>query len=389
MASSDRPGPALIRRLLEQPRGFSFFALVKLMQRQGRDVHLPGGAGPPSRENARFRPPLHIGFPISDIDSVEATEFDDAGEPSRFRVDVNFMGLYGPSSPLPTHFSEHFLWAPDSDDGDGARDFVDLFHHRMISYVFRAWLKYRYSEQFDAVALDDFSRRMLCLIGVGTPGMEAGSGLPLLPLLRTAGLLGDRHRSAIGLERFLRDHFGIPSIRIEPCIEHHARVPSTQAMRLGRPTARLGDTAVLGEYVIDRAGRFRIVLGPIDLVSARRFLPGSDELPRLVKLTRLYVRDPLDFELQIRIPAGQIAPLRLTPRAQLGLGHLTWLSPDGRHEGRATLSVRAVDPLYRRPAGPAVPVPREEAPRPASTVTVRSTSPASAKSTRVTTIRRS
>jgi hypothetical protein len=112
-------------------------------------------------------------------------------------------------------------------------------------------------------------------------------------------------------------------------------------------------------------------------------------LPRLVKLTRLYVRDPLDFELQIRIPAGQIAPLRLTPRAQLGLGHLTWLSPDGRHEGRATLSVRAVDPLYRRPAGPAVPVPREEAPRPASTVTVRSTSPASAKSTRVTTIRRS
>ncbi len=386
MASPDRPGSALIEHLLEHPRVYSFFALVKLMHRQGRDALLPGGAGPPSRENVRFRPPLNLGFPAGDIESVEVTERDDGGEPRRFRVDVNFMGLYGPSSPLPTHFSESFLWAAEGQEG--GRDFVDLFHHRMISFVFRAWLKYRYSEQFDAAALDDFSRRMLCLIGVGTPAMEAGAGLALLPLLRTAGLLADRHRSAVGLERFLRSQFALPAIRIEACAEHHAHIPSPQALRLARPTARLGETAVLGEYLVDRSGRFRVVLGPVDLATARRFLPGSDDLPRLVKLVRLYVRDPLEFDIQIRIPADQIAPLRLTARAQLGLGHLTWLSPDGRHEGRATLSTRAVDPLYQRPAAPA-PKAREEAPRPAApAVTVRPTAPAKRTTPRVTTLRR-
>jgi type VI secretion system protein ImpH len=355
------------------------------MQRQGRSALLPGGTGPPSRENVRFRPPLNIGFPTGDVESVEVTERDENEEPRRFQVDVNFMGLYGPSSPLPTHFSESFLWAGEGQEG--ARDFIDLFHHRMISFVFRAWLKYRYSEQFDAAALDDFSRRMLCLIGVGTPGMEPGSGLALLPLLRTAGLLADRHRSAVGLQRFLRAQFGLPSIRIEACAEHHARVPSPQTLRLGRPTARLGETAVLGEYVVDRSGRFRVVVGPVDLPTARRFLPGSDDLPRLVKLVRLYVRDPLEFDIQIRIPADQIAPLRLSARVQLGLGHLTWLSPDGRHEGRATLSTRAVDPLYQRRA--AEPWTREEAPRPAApVVTVRPTAPAKRTTPRVTTLRR-
>jgi type VI secretion system protein ImpH len=359
---------------------------VKLMQRQGRGSSLPGGPGPAERENVRFRPPLQIGFPAGDIDGVQVTEKDEDGQPRRFNVEVNFMGLYGPSSPMPTHFSETFMWAGDQEEA--ARAFVDLFHHRIISFVFRAWLKYRYSEQFDAVALDEFSRRMLCLIGVGTAGMEAGSGLALLPLLRTAGLLGDRHRSAVGLELFLRSHFGLDSLRVEACVEHRARVPGSQTLRLGRPTARLGETAVLGEYVVDRSGRFRVVLGPIDLASARRFLPGSDELPRLVKLVRLYVRDPLDFELQIRIPAAQIAPLRLTPRAQLGLGHLTWLSPDGRHEGRATLTVRGVDPLFVPRAGAPVPARREQAPLPASAVTVRSTPPAKRTTPRVTTIRR-
>lgn len=374
MASPDRSRSPLIERLLERPRDFSFFQLVKLLKRESPGAALPGGPGPAGRENVRFRPSLGIGFPPGDIHALAPigsdAESDSGSEPRRWRVEVNFMGLYGPSSPMPTHFAEDFLWAAGG-DGDAARDFVDLFHHRILSFVFRAWLKYRHGEQFDAKTPDDFSRRALCLLGLGTPGMEKGAQLRLLPLLRAAGLLADRHRSAAGLEQYLRAHLDLTTLHIHPCVESIARVPRSQLCRLGRPSARLGDTAVLGERMVDLAGTFRIEIGPTDVPSARRFLPGSADLVKLVRLARLYVHDPLHIELRLRIRAESVPPLRLTERAQLGLGHLTWLSPDGRHEGQATVSLRPYDPLYEKRAAPPRAPLEESSIRPAPAVTVR------------------
>ena len=373
MASPDRPRSPLIERLLERPREFSFFQLVKLLKRETPGAVLPGGPGPAERENLRFRPSLGIGFPPGDIHELTSLDTDEeTGEARRWRVEVNFMGLYGPSSPMPTHFSEEFLWAAAAGtEADAAREFVDLFHHRIISFVFRAWLKYRHDEQFDAKALDDFSRRMLCLLGLGTAGMEKGAQLAPLPLLRTAGLLADRHRSAAGLEQYLRAHLGLDTLRIRPCVESTAHVPRSQQLRLGRPSARLGDTAVLGEQMVDRAGTFRIEIGPTDVPSARRFLPGSPDLVKLVRLTRLYVHDPLKIELRLRIRAESVPPLRLTGRAQLGLGHLTWLSPGGRLEGQATVSLRPYDPLFEKRAAPMRTRLDDSSVRPAPAVTVR------------------
>jgi len=373
--------------VLERPRAYEFFQLVKLLRRRDPEAVLPGGAGPARLENVRFRPPLHMSFPTGDVESLTELEPDADGGRTRYRVEVNFMGLYGPSSPLATHFTEEMIWAGLS--SDAARDFVDLFHHRLISFVFQAWQKYRYSEQFQTRPLDAFSRRALSLLGMGTAGMEAGSRLPALILLRSAGLLADRHRSAAGLQQLLRTHFELGTIRVEACREIRANIPFAQRLRLGRPSARLGDNAVLGERVVDRASSFRIVLGPFDVANARRFLPGGDELLRLVRLVRLFVRDPLHFRLELRVPAENVPPLRLTERAKLGLGHLTWLSPDGRHEGRAAVSIRAVDPLYQRRDVAPAPLPERAEPRPETpAAAIRTTPPATRKITRVTTLRR-
>ena len=384
MATPDRPGSPLTERLLARPREFSFFQLVKLLKRETKGALAPGGPGPADRENVRFRPALGIGFPPGDIHALETVEDGEAGA-RRWRLEVNFMGLYGPSSPMPTHFAEDFMWAAEQ---DAARDFVDLFHHRMISFVFRAWLKYRHFEQFDPRELDAFSRRALCLVGLGTAGMEKGAGLALPPLLRAAGLLADRHRSAAGLEEYLRAHLGLPQLRVRACVQRTARVPRSQALRLGRPSARLGETAVLGERVIDLSGTCRIELGPFDVASARRFLPGSPDLARLVKLARLYVKDPLHIELMLRIPAESVPPLRLTERARLGLGHLTWLSPDGRHEGRALVSLRPLDPLYQRRVAPARVGPDDSSIRPPAAVAPPRPAPVKRSTPRVTTLRR-
>jgi len=364
VASPDRPGPAVTveERIAREAHAWSFFQLVRALTATAPGALLPGGEGPARGENVRFRPALSLGFASSGIAGVERLEDDDGeGAPSpRWRVTVNFMGIYGPASPLPNHFTEDFI--ERGEDGDPARDFVDLFHHRMISLFYRAWEKYRYPLRYRRGGRDPLTRRMLSLAGLGTPGMEDGARLPLPPLLRSAGLLADNHRSAAGLECFLRVQLGLERVRVEPCAPRRARIPHAQRLALGRDGVRLGRTTVLGERIADRAGSFRIVVGPLRLAAYRRFLPGGEDLARLVRLTRLYVRDPLDFSIVLRLEASEAPALRLGAGESLPLGWASWVSPTGRDECVARVPTRAYDPLYARPAGPRAPEPEPESP---------------------------
>ena len=99
-----------MERLLAHPRDYDFFQLVRMLLREDPAATPPGGEGPPRRENVRFRPAAHLGFAPSDVDVVEVLPAAE-DEPARFRVTVNFMGLYGPASPMPNHVTEDILWA--------------------------------------------------------------------------------------------------------------------------------------------------------------------------------------------------------------------------------------------------------------------------------------
>jgi len=258
---------------------------------------------------------------------------------------------------MPNHFTEEIIWA--GPEGQGARDFVDLFNHRMISFVHRSWEKYRFPEQFRADSPDPFTERMFCLLGLGTNGMRDAAAVESLPLLRTAALLSSRQRSAVGLECLLRAHFPEVAVRVEPCVARKVRIPPNGLMRLGRHGARLGEDACMGEQVPDRSGTFRIVLGPLKRPAFDAFLPRGEYLGRLVRLTRLYLVDPLDFEVVLLLEPPELPALRLLPGGGLPLGHASWVAPAGRRMGRVRLSVRTLDPLARRAGG------QELEPRPA------------------------
>jgi type VI secretion system protein ImpH len=364
----------LTERALRDSRKFSFYQLVRLLLRAQPEALPPGGAGPARRENLRFRPAASLAFAASDVESVEVVK-SGADSPPRFRIVVNFMGLYGPASPLPTHFTEDILWS--GGDGDGARDFIDLFNHRLISLLYRAWQKYRYPVQFDPGGGDAMTPRALCVIGMGTRGMEEGAGVPLVPLLAAAGLLAARQRSAVGLEGLLRVHLGEVGVRIEACVERWVALPESQLMCLGRSGSRLGEDTVVGSRARDRGSSFRIVLGPLTAAQFRGLLPRNETFGHLVRLVRLYLRDPLDFDMTLGLRATEVPALVLSASADLPLGQMSWLTPRGTEEGVAILSISAHDPLTRRrvPLKPAAPapsvsgVPPRVQPRPAPVTT--------------------
>ncbi|MBU2692827.1 MAG: type VI secretion system baseplate subunit TssG [Candidatus Eisenbacteria bacterium] len=338
----------MIERLLEASHRYSFFQLVNLILRHQPESLLPGMEGPPERETIRFRPNTTLGFPPSDVAGVEMTK----GElfPEQYNVTVNFMGLYGPASPMPTHFSEEILWS--GPDASPLRDFLDIFHHRLISYVYRAWLKYRHDSLFKSKPQDHQTRRMLCLVGLGTRGIQNTLGPPDVLLLRTAGLFVSQSRSAAGLEALLSAQFDGLRVRIQSCVERRVPIPRDSISQFGRRFSRLGRDLVIGESVRDVMGAFRVIIGPISLDTARTMLPGGEALHNLVRYVRLYISDPLHFDILLRIKAPEVPSLRLSAGAGLPLGRLSWLTPRGRDEGRVVLSIKKLDPLRRSSASP-------------------------------------
>ncbi len=350
MAMQDRTAAAsLIERLAEEGHRYSFFQLVQLLLRADPGAMPPGGEGPAAKETIRFRPAAGLGFAPADLETIEARKTGEEETPIRYRVTVNFMGLYGPASPMPNHFAEEILWA--GTDGETLRDFLDLFHHRLISFVYRAWEKYRHYVQFEAEGPDRFTRRILCLLGLGTAGMLDALSSPHLPLMRVAGLVNSRPHSAVGLEGLLRDHFEPMSIRIESFTERTVRIPDEQTARLGRRACRLGSELCLGERIQDCAGGFRVSLGPLAAEEFRRFLPGRDSFDRLVRTVRFYAGDSLGFDLRILLDAGEVPALALSPEAGLPLGQMSWLHPVDGMTGETILATKGHDPLTQGAAG--------------------------------------
>ena len=322
-------------------RDYSFFRLVGLLLRLREGAVAPGGSGPVRHETLRFRPNASMGFPSSDIDSVDQYELPGEEIPVRYRVTVNFMGLYGPASPMPNHFTEDMLWADN--ESTTQRDFLDLFHHRMISFVYRAWRKYRHSEHYERAGSDSTTAMYFGLIGLGTAGLKEVAPVPPLDLLRAAGLLGGGPRSAAGLSALLRDHFDDVPLRIESFLRRVVAVPPAQRSRLGQRGCTLGRDGILGERVPDRGTSFGVHLGPLDAAEFQRWLPGGERFVRLTRLVRFYLRDPLDFSLILRLKKEEMPALRLgEPRP---LGQMSWLLPTREEEGVVRVPTARWDPL--------------------------------------------
>ncbi|MBK8232239.1 MAG: type VI secretion system baseplate subunit TssG [Candidatus Eisenbacteria bacterium] len=325
----------------EAPHAYSFFQIVGFLIRQREGTIAPGGEGPARRETIRFRPSIGLGFPTSDVQSVERYELPGEEIPVRFRVTVNFMGLYGPSSPLPNHYSEDLIWY--GEEGQTQRDFLDLFHHRMISFVYRAWAKYRHWASYRQGGSDTLTRMYLGLIGLGTPGLREAAPLPPLSMLRAAGLLGGGSRSAAGLAGLLRDQWGDLPITVESFLSRVVSLPRSATSSLGKRGVVLGRDLILGERVVDRRTAFSIHLGPVGAEEFARWLPGGERFEAMVKLVRFYVTDPLDFALFLTLKREEVPALRLGARQPLG--QMSWLLPDGTEDGVVRLPADRWDPL--------------------------------------------
>jgi type VI secretion system protein ImpH len=337
---------ALLRRLVGQAWEFDFFQAVWLLERYRGGDTLVGARGPAARERLRFRPDLSLGFPATDLRRIIACRRPDTGE-SSYLLEIAFLGLYGVSTPLPLHYAVEILRGAEpalsAEPGAAAagersvspaaatasspvRDFLDVFHHRIISLFFRAWLKYRHERMFGAPQRDALTG-YLCLLNGCPPAFDEQTlGLSPVRLLRYVGTLTQRPRSATTLAGLLFDYWGDVPVQIQQFVGQWVPLTEADQNRLGAVNCGLGVDLTIGEQVYDLAGAFTICVGPVDWQTYLSFLPGGFRFQQTRALTRLYGCDPLAFTIQVTLRAGEVPETQLISADQAGaLGLTSWV----------------------------------------------------------------
>ena len=322
MATSDRPaipGLSLAEALAKEPSAFDFFQALRRLECANASLPRIGCSARPDQDPLRLGQDPSLAFAPSTLAS-----FRPASASGPARLGEYFLGLFGPSGPLPLHLTEYA-----SDRLRHVHDptliaFADVFHHRMLSLFYRAWSLSRPTVSFDRPEEDWFARFLASLFGFGMPTLRNRDDLPDRAKLYYAGLLADHTRHPDGLRMILADYFTLP-VNIEEFVGTWLLLPAVSRCRLGvsPETGSLGRTAVAGAWVWSGQSRFRIVFGALALIDYGRFLPGEPALMQVIAVVRMYVGDELEWELNLVLKKGEVPPLVLD--GSLRLGWTSWL----------------------------------------------------------------
>ncbi|NVJ25481.1 MULTISPECIES: type VI secretion system baseplate subunit TssG [Myxococcus] len=333
MASEERLPDALVeaaRKLAEAAPRVGFFPLVAFLERLTKDAVRVGGSGPVNEEMIRFRHDPSLGFPSGDVSEVTLRQVpvrpeDPYSSRPLFEVVTRFLGLTGAVSPLPHYIAEEV--AQEDPDAPVRREFLDLFHHRLLSLLYRIESKYRITSETDTSFTDQWSRRLLALGGFDTYEQPRKGGLPTWRLLRIAPLLASRSRTAEQLEVALQDVLNedLEGARVSVRQFVGRWVDIDARVQLGRANHQLGRNMLLGGKAFDRTGKIQLHISPLPPRAYKRLMPDGDLLPLVREVVSLFVRDPLEYDLELGLTEGVRQQFRLSRKEPSQLGRDTWL----------------------------------------------------------------
>jgi type VI secretion system protein ImpH len=317
-------------RLPTEAETMGFFELLRQLETGGLRF---GRAGGPDREPARLGQGVRLTFATRDIADARAGR---AGQPPR--VDVNVLGLLGPEGPMPLHLTRWVMtrmsnrwFAGDSADATADTtflDFVNMLQHRHIALYWRAWADARPAVQVAHGTGGRISALMRTLAAVGLPGAATGSLARTSAKLRHGTSLAQQVQSPGRLVEYLSEVTGAPVSLVE-FVGRWTDVPSALQTRLGRAHAGLGQGAVAGARVYERANRAEVRLGPLDIVQFNGFLDEAVRRSELRHAILFAMGEGIAFDLRLVLRAADVSPARL---GSARLGRTAWLSPKPGHD---------------------------------------------------------
>ena len=354
MAAESWPDPdRVIDDLCDQPWKYDFFQALRRVECAYGDKPRIGTSRRLKDDAMRFGQFLSLGFASSALE--KSPDWSQPRDDSVRKLLVRFTGLTGPHGPLPLRMTEFIRnrarGVPDPDllatqrlpaadeavPGEASVDpqrtsrdstlaeFLDLFHHRMISLFYRAWAVAQKTVDMDREDDRSFAEWLASTFGMGLPELNGLDSIPSWQKVAFAGHLSGPTRHPSGLEGVLGDAFRLP-VEVISLVGHWITIPVDQRCRLGetRATGVLGSTCVAGARIWDRPMKFGVRIGPMSLEQFTTFLPKGSSHQKIHDWIAFYTRQQFYWEAAIVLKKEDVPQIRLGHAGRLG--YTTWIS---------------------------------------------------------------
>jgi type VI secretion system protein ImpH len=257
-----------------------------------------------------------MSFPPSTIASLTLPK---DGKPGR--LDNRFFGLFGPQGPLPLHLTEYARARLRHHGDPTLMSFANMFTHRLLTLLFRAWRTGQPAPSFDRGRDDAFERKVAAYGGYLGEAARSRDAMADVAKRHYTGLLAQGPKNAEGLVAILTSFFGA-RVRLQPFVGTWLDLEPGDRWELGAVSG-LGRTTSVGSRVWTRNAKFRLRIGPLSLAEYERLLPGGRSLASLRAIVRNYVGDALDWDVNLVLKREEV------PKAVLGkttrLGQTSWI----------------------------------------------------------------
>lgn len=239
-------------------------------------------------------------------------------------LQVNFFGLTGVNGPMPLHFSEKLLFLQVNHNDFAPAHFLDVFHHRLLTLLYRTWAMARPVVSADRPLQDRFSD----YVAAFSPGEM--SALPGAERYYASQLV-DQRRSAQGLIAVVSDLLRV-AVSLQTLVGRRTPLQPEQYLRLGGryESSQLGEATLLGRHSWNVQHSFILHLGPFSWCDYQCLLPAAHNLLALYELVETYSGKIFQWSLELHLDRAQVPDLHLGCRQPLG--QATWLAAAGESE---------------------------------------------------------
>lgn len=310
------PNSRLSPRMEADLTRMNFYRFCQLLEKQHPDRPPLGSSSHPQDDAVRFSPWPGMGFPASELKSVEYSQDDATAAP---KVRTTFMGVYGVDSPLPTAYLDDI--SQQRVGHEALQDFLDIFSHRILTQFYRIWRKYSYPASFEIGGTDSISQSLLGLVGLGIPGTASHIATPVSRFLALLGVLRQPAKTQEGVQALVRLLAPETRAKVSPYCLRPIEISHPLGF-YGEQDFLLDGNTPLGDEVMDPSSQLLIELMTDNEREAQGWKPDGQLYQDFLVMLRVYLG--WRFNANIRLTVST----RLLPMTPLGEAPF-WLGMSG------------------------------------------------------------
>lgn len=311
----------------QKPWNYGFTTLVRAISATHDDLPPVGEAQRPQAEALRLGQLASLIFAPREIGEVN-------WQGDKPQIRLLGLGMIGPNGPLPIHFTEMIRDRTEAKRDNTLANFLDMFHHRALTHMYRAWSVGQSTAGLDRKDDERFSKYVARLAGDEMDEVQGNTPLPTHARWASASHRIRQSRDPEGLSSTLAHYFGV-KVELVEYQRHWIAIESQDLCSLGSPrqSSVLDQGALAGEMVPDCQHKFKLRIGPLSLKQYLRFTPqghesGSDVLA-LVEWVRAFIGYEYVWEVELLIDYEEAPPSQLGDDARLGWS--TWMGKADDH----------------------------------------------------------